>query len=163
MGRREWGSRMIETVAIALVLSAPIATAQQSVPVGARVSVVVAESRRQADHRFSPGLSMRGEVTQVTAESLWIRPSHATGTVSMSKGGIVRMYRSRGAPNRLAGFAIEGAAGAVVGAVAGFLFHDTFNTTRGKAASQGAAITGAVGAITGAFWPVEYWRRVRLD
>jgi 8-oxo-dGTP pyrophosphatase MutT (NUDIX family) len=90
MGSGRRGSGVIRRAGaaiIALAVASPLA-AQRMVPDGARVRLRVDESRAQVETRFAPGLIIRGDVTGESADSLWVRPSHAAGAVGISKTGI---------------------------------------------------------------------------
>ena len=162
---------------VALVLAASVAMAhgaqaQKQIPVGARVKVLLSERERQRETRFARRMVIRGELTAMSAESLWVRPTPVTGVVAIPTARIRRLYESRGVPSRVASMLIDGIGGAAIGAIeCGLLYGtdvygrkaDCGEASRGDAAVRGATVGFAVFGLIGLALPVERWRYRSLD
>jgi hypothetical protein len=162
---------------VALVLAASVGLAagvqaQKQIPVGARVRIVIGERERQRETRFGRRMVVRGELTAMSAESLWVRPTPVTGILAIPKSDVRRIYQSRGVPSRVASMLMDGVGGALLGAAECALFYgkDVYGrtancgeTSRGDAAIRGATTGFAVFGVIGLVFPVERWRRRSLD
>jgi len=162
---------------VALLLAASVGLtngvqAQKQIPVGARVKIVLSERQRQQETRMMRRLVIRGELTATSAESLWVRPTPATGIVAVPTARIRRLYESRGVPSRVASMLMDGVGGALVGAAECAILYgkDVYGhvancgeASRGDAAVRGATVGFAVFGIIGFVLPVERWRHRSLD
>jgi hypothetical protein len=146
--------------------------AQKQIPVGARVKIVLSERERQRETRFMRRLVIRGELTAMSAESLWVRPTPVTGIVAVPTARIRRLYESRGVPSRVASLVTDGVGGAVLGAATFAIWYgrtvngnrvDYGEASRGDAARRGATTGFTVFGIIGFVLPVERWRHRSLD
>lgn len=152
-----------------LLVSPPVVAAQfpADVATGARVQVWLPEAWRQEN---GPGhrLIVRGNVAGVTGDSIRLSIPGTTGTITVPRNDIRRMYLSRGEPSRVASALERGVGAAIVGALVWGLTNDPDRSdppnysSDWRAAGVGAAWAGGVGAAVGLIWPHERWRRVRL-
>jgi hypothetical protein len=152
-------------VLVAMVSLAAGAEAQREIPVGARVKLRIYAQERQVEARLSRRMTIRGELTASSPESLWVRLTPATGVVAVPRSEIRRLHESRGIPNRFNSMLLGAIGGAAAGALEGYLFYntDTFEvdygaTSRGQAAARGAMYGGVAFGLINLAFPVERWR-----
>ena len=153
-------------IGFALFLLPTLATAQfpSEVRPGARVRVWIPEARRQNPPPERRQL-IRGTIESVDANTLRLGVPGTTGSIAIPRTSVVRLDVSRGV-NRFAS-AIEGAAGgAIAGAVTFALMNDPRRkggphyTRDWRAAGVGAEWGAGIGAVIGALFPHEQWKRV---
>jgi hypothetical protein len=152
-------------LAFALVGRPLAAQFPPDVAVGTRVRVVLPDSLRQT---WGPREQwLRGEVTALTADTLYVRLQGAAAPVPIRRTAIKRIDRSLGVPSRPES-AVRGAVGwafwgAIYLATARKVADDDRTWRRfGDDLAEGAAIGAGVGFVLGAIFPSERWRRVRL-
>ena len=154
-----------------LSVAMPIpATAQSGFPAeiqpGTRVDVLVRDTSRQV-WVVPPQQSIRGTVTALAGDTLRLRVPHTSGTLAISRADVRHLRRSLGVPNRGESAARGLVGGAVLGALYGLILRSTERSdwgerTTGDAALLGAGIGAGIGVVTGAIFPTERWKRVKL-
>lgn len=160
---------LTRAIAIGLALAARGISADaqdlSSLRTGERVRVIIPEAFAQPE---VPGVgrhSLRGNVSRVVADSLFLSIPGTAGELGIARASIKRIDRSRGVPSRPISAIRRGLATAVVvGGFAALTFdlpsHWDANS-RGDAALRAAAFGGSVGLVHGALFPTERWRRLR--
>lgn len=131
---------------------------------GARVQVRLPEVQYQVDGRR--GQLVRGRVTALTPDSLYLAITDSLGPVAVPRYLIERLAYSRGVPSRVASAARRGL---FVGAGTALLFvlvnemaEEPGRATTGSAALFGAGVGLTTGVMLGAVYPRERWKGVRL-
>jgi hypothetical protein len=151
-------------LAFALVGRPLAAQFPPDVAVGTRVRVALPDSLRQT---WGPREQwLRGEVTTLAADTLYMRLPGTAAPVPIRRAAIKRIDRSLGVPSR----AESALRGAVTWAVwFGLNWAMIRNASDdpswdrfGDELAEGAAIGASVGFVLGAIFPTERWRRVRL-
>jgi hypothetical protein len=156
---------LVFALSIALAAARPLAAQfPPDVAVGARVRVALPDSLRQA---WAPREQwLRGEVTTLAGDTLYLRLQGAAAPVPIRRAAIKRIDRSLGVPSR----AESALRGAVAWAVWFGLNWATIRHADGDGSwrrfgddlVEGAAYGAGAGFILGAIFPTERWRRVRL-
>jgi hypothetical protein len=132
---------------------------------GARVQVRLPELQYQlAGPR---GQLLRGRINGLSADTLYLSVTDSLGPLPIPRRMIDRLQLSKGVPSRLnnalRGGLIAGIGTALLSVGLNELHDEPDNdTSAGTAALVGGAVGFAVGGITGAIWPAERWKRVRL-
>lgn len=153
-----------------LVLFSPLPAMAQlagRVQQGERVRVWLPESYLQDNGPWRRQL-LRGTVTSVSSDTLYLSVPGASGTLAVARPSIRRLDISRGRPSRVASAFERALAGAVVGAIATVIDNDPRGSEwphfsrEWRAAEEGAKWGAAFGAAVGFVFPTERWRRVRL-
>jgi hypothetical protein len=127
---------------------------------GARVQARLPETQLQIEG--PRGHLVRGRVTALTADTLYLAVTDSLGPLAIPRPLILRLDLSRGVPSRGESALRRGLGTAVAGALTGLLvaaFDDDVES--GDGALVGAGIGLAVGAISGALFPRERWKRAR--
>jgi hypothetical protein len=157
--------RLATLTLLALAPSAMRAQDLTALHVGDRVRVLIPEAAAQREVPVLRRFSLRGNVTRVNADSLFLSIPGTVGDVGVPRGSIRRLDRSRGVPSR----AVSGLGrGLGMAIFSGGLAAMTFDSrslwgasTREDAAIRGATFGASIGFIHGVFFPTERWRRVR--
>jgi hypothetical protein len=137
----------------------------EGVAAGARVQVRLPELQYQlAGPR---GQLLRGRITGLSADTLYLSVTDSLGPLPIPRLMIDRLQLSKGVPSRLnnalRGGLITGIGTALLSVALNELHDEPDNdTSAGTAALVGGAVGLAVGGVTGAIWPAERWKRVRL-
>jgi hypothetical protein len=153
----------------ALFLAAPLAFAQAQLPsVGERVRLTLYEAQPQPEKPAARRLILRGELTRVDGDSLYLRPSALTGELGISRAAVRSLHRSRGVTPRGLNALRWGLFGAFEGAVALGVMYDPRQRdygviNRGEAIALGASVGAISGAVWGALLPAERWKRVKAQ
>jgi hypothetical protein len=158
--------RLPIALAVILIAAAPVASAGQQIAPQTRVRITLAP-QRDVEGREDPQV-LRGTLLSMTADSMTLQVHPAATPVTVARTAVRRIDVSRGVPSRVASAAIGGLGGAALGSLA--LMQDANVTAAGdtahgsvtKRALAGAAIGGAIGIVSGALYPHERWRRVRI-
>jgi hypothetical protein len=129
---------------------------------GARVQVQVPERQYQFDvHR---GQMLRGKVATITADTLYLAVGDSIGPLAIPRGLVQHAYVSRGVPSGSESAIRRGIGGAIGGALVGWavgaLDDDIDN---GDAALIGGTIGLGTGALFGALFPQERWKRMKWE
>jgi hypothetical protein len=127
---------------------------------GARVQARLPEAQLQIEG--PRGHLIRGRVTALTADTLYLAVTDSLGPLAIPRPMIMRLDLSRGVPSRGESALRRGVGGAVGGALVGLLvaaFDDDVDS--GEGALVGASIGLGLGAISGALFPRERWKRAR--
>jgi len=166
IGRARRLAKVCISMALLIALGAHSASAQSdSVPLGERVRVRVADLHRQGD--MLPRLmELRGTLTRADSSDLFIAIAPGGGTIAIPRRSVRSLAVSAGVPSRLESAVRRGIAWTFIGAFLGFGFRD-FPDRDGRtpwrdAVTAGAAAGALTGVIMGAFTPYERWRRVPL-
>jgi hypothetical protein len=129
---------------------------------GARVQVQVPE--RQYQLNVTRGQMLRGKVTATTADTLYLAVGDSIGPLAIPRRLIQHAYLSRGVPSSGESAIRRGLGGAIGGALVGWgigaLDDDIDNS---DAALIGGAIGLGTGAIFGALFPQERWKRMKWE
>jgi hypothetical protein len=129
---------------------------------GARVQVRLPEIQYQfAGHR---GHYLRGKVTTLTADTLYLAVTDSLTPLPLPRRFIQRLEYSRGVPSRGASALRQGLISGVTSAIFFVLVNELYDdgASAGDAALLGGAVGLTVGGITGALYPKERWKRVKL-
>jgi hypothetical protein len=154
-------------IAVALTnLSGTTALAQWPLDLmaGARVRVEVPEQQYQADTRR--GHRLRGRVTALAADTLYLAVTDSLGPLAIPRTLVQRLDLSRGVPSRgmsalRRGFLV-GAGCAVVALAISGLDDEPDGSDAEEAALIGGAVGFGTGALFGALFPHERWKRIRF-
>jgi hypothetical protein len=161
---------MMRTLGIALITAAAAfhqlaAQWPPSVTAGARVQVRLPEVQYQLGG--TRGHLIRGRVTALTPDTLYLAITDSLAPIPVPRRLIERLQYSRGVPSRLeSGLRrglITGAAYALVLAAWNELDNDPGGSSTGTAALVGGGLGLVTGGIFGAIFPIERWKRVRLE
>jgi hypothetical protein len=132
---------------------------------GARVQVRLPELQYQVGGRR--GQLVRGRVTALTPDSLYLAITDSLGPVAIPRHLIERLAYSRGVPSRVSSAArrglFAGAATALLFAVLNEMDEQPSRASTGSAALVGAGVGLTTGAVLGAIYPHERWKGVRLE
>jgi hypothetical protein len=105
---------------------------------------------------------LRGKVTALAADTLYLAVADSLGPLAIPRTLIQRLDLSRGVPSRGVSALRRGVGGAIGGALVGWaigaLDDDIDN---GDAALIGGAIGLGTGALFGALFPHERWKRMK--
>ena len=154
---------VLSTCALAI---APLSTGLGQWPSGmmpgARVQVQLPERQYQfSAHR---GQMLRGKVTATSADTLYLAVADSIGPLAIPRRLIQHAYLSRGVPSRGESAVRRGIGGAIGGALIGWgigaLDDDIDNS---DAALIGGAIGLGTGALLGALFPYERWKRMKWE
>jgi hypothetical protein len=149
-------------LAIGLVpVSAALAQWPSELAPGARVQVQLPEHQYQSDARR--GHLVRGRVAAVTADTLYLAVADSLGPLAIPRPLVQRVDLSRGVPSRGASAIRRGIGGGISGALVGWAIgalDDDIDD--GDAALIGGAIGFGTGALFGALFPRERWKKLKL-
>jgi hypothetical protein len=133
---------------------------------GDRARIVVREAQAQDEAPGRKQLILRGNVTRVSGDTIFLRPVGTTGELGIPTSSALRLHRSLGVRSRPAS-AFRGAVTfAIVGAATFALTYrrdemDYDVDSRGQAAALGAGVGAITGLVFGALQPTERWQRIR--
>lgn len=157
-------------IALLLVAAAPaVAQAQfaSAVTEGVRVRVTIPDGFRQRAWEGRQAL-IHGNVARVTNDSLYLTLPNAAGTVGIDRLQVKKLAVSRGMQSPVESAIVRGIGGAIVSAAGTYIRYqltaeeDRGSKSAGEAAGISAAYGFGVGALVGAIWPTEKWKKVRL-
>jgi hypothetical protein len=143
------------------------ATAQwpSNVAPGARVRLRLPEVQYQETVRR--GHLLRGRVTALTPDTLYLAITDSVGPLAVPRPLIQRLDLSRGVPSRGANALRQGLISGALSALMLVLINETGSRTSewdtGEAALIGGGIGFATGAILGAIFPRERWKRIPIS
>ena len=149
---------------VALASSPLRAQFPDEVSAGARVRVWLPEAHNQAEGPWRRQL-VRGSVESVSADTLRISLTGASGTIAVPRVAMRRLEVSRGVSRSASAFE-RAAGGAIGGAISWGIMNDPRNATGPhyrtdwRAAGVGAAWGAGIGAVIGLLFPYERWHRV---
>ncbi len=160
-------SRRLATGLVALATSLPFTLHAQwpaELGAGARVQARLPEVQYQMSSRR--GHLLRGRVTALASDTLYLAVTDSVGPLAIPRSLVQRLELSRGVPSRgmsaLRQGVISGAVGALSGLVAFSLIDESGGTDAGEAALLYGGVSFVAGAIVGALFPQERWKRLRL-
>ena len=150
---------------VVLMLAARGEALEGQLVVGERVRVIVREEQRQDEDATRRRLVLRGDLTRVSGDTLFLRPAGTVGELGIPMSSAQRLYRSEGVRSRAVSVIRNAVILGGLGVLYGGLLHnprddDPFEG-RGKAYLYGAAVGAATGIVWGALFPTERWQRVR--
>jgi hypothetical protein len=129
---------------------------------GLRVQVQVPERQYQSDaHR---GQMLRGKVRAISADTLYLAVADSIGPLAIPRRLIQHAYLSRGVPSAGESAIRRGLGGGIGGALVGWgigVLGDDID--EGNAALIGGAIGLGTGALFGALFPQERWKRMKWE
>jgi hypothetical protein len=132
---------------------------------GARVQARLPEVQYQVDGRR--GQLVRGRVTALTPDSLYLAITDSVGQVAVPRHLIERLAYSRGVPSRVSSAArrglFTGAGTALLFVLLNEMDEEPGRASTGSAALFGAGVGLTTGAVLGAIYPRERWKGVRLE
>ena len=133
---------------------------------GERVRILIPEEAAQAETPVMHRFSIRGNVSRVVSDTLFVRIPGTMGDLSIPRSSIREVFRSRGVPSRpVSGFRRAIGIGLLTGIYTGLTYgqvSDWGASDRTDAAMRGAAFGAIVGFMHGFLMPTERWKRVRL-
>jgi hypothetical protein len=138
--------------------------AQELIP-GDRIRIAIRERQPQDEAPALRRLVLRGQLTRVAADTLFLRPGGTVGEIGIARATAISIHRSRGVRSRAASAARSGLGLAIAGSlIAGFSYrkpnHTYGVTNRSEAFALGAGIGALTGIVFGALLPTERWERV---
>jgi hypothetical protein len=133
---------------------------------GARVQLRLPEVQYQPGG--SRGHLIRGRVSALTPDTLYLAITDSLGPVPVPRRLIERLQFSRGVPSRLESGVRRGLISAAGLALVMALWNEVDNPDEGRTSTGTAALVGGgvgliAGGAVGAIFPIERWRRVSLD
>ncbi len=113
------------------------------------------------------GQLVRGRVTALSPDTLYMAVTDSVGALALPRRLLERLDLSRGVPSRggsaLRRGVLTGALTARTLLVVSEISDDPGGRSDGESVLIGGAVGFASGALFGALYPVERWKRVRLD
>ena len=141
------------------------AQARDSLAAGTRVRLHLTPTESPAGG-VADRQNLTGTITATSPDSLTIQFHPAVAPVSLGWSAVDRAYRSRGVPTRAQSAARAGLYGAASWAAMFFLLdrnqQDPVFSSNASAALWGGGLGAAFGAVVGARYPTERWKRLRL-
>ena len=149
------------------IAGSPSCLVAQRVSVGDRVRVELPESEAQDENPWRRGLVIRGRVTNVSRDTIFLRPASEVGELAIPLAGVHELRRSLGMRSRPMSALREAVgAGVILSLVMGGTFEPQRQTygvnTRAQAFAVGAMWGAIGGAVIGALQPTERWQRITL-
>lgn len=134
-----------------------------SVEPGARIQVRLPEVQYQESLRR--GHLLRGRVTGLAPDTLYLTITDSVGPLAVPRALIQRLELSRGVPSRGGNALRQGVISGALLALTAVLLNeaDENPADAGEAALVGGGIGFATGAIFGAIFPRERWKKVRIS
>lgn len=131
--------------------------------VGARVRLQLPEAEFQ--YMGSRGQLVRGTVAHLFPDTLYLRLGDSVGTVAIPRALIRRLDVSRGIPSRIGSAARTGLFWGLALGLVTALYPQREPATRShtEEAAIGAGVGFSLGAMFGAIYPLERWKRLRLE
>jgi hypothetical protein len=130
---------------------------------GARVRVRLPEVQYQ--EAIPRGHLLRGRVSALAPDTLYLAITDSVGPLAIPRPLIQRLDLSRGVPSRGANALRQGVISGALWALAFAVFSETDNGRHdtGDAALLGGGVGFVTGAIMGALFPRERWKKVRTS
>jgi hypothetical protein len=154
-------------IGLALAASFPSTVQAQwpaALEAGARVQARLPEVQYQMSTRR--GHLIRGRVAALARDTLYLAVTDSVGPLAIPRSLIQRLELSRGVPSRGVSALWQGALTGIVGVLSGFLAYSVIDEPGGTDAGEAALIYGGVsfatGAIFGAIFPQERWRKLQI-
>jgi hypothetical protein len=142
-------------------VSAALAQWPSELAPGARVQVQLPEHQYQSDARR--GQLVRGRVAEVTADTLYLAVTDSLGPLAIPRPLVQRVDLSRGVPSRGVSAIRRGlVAGAGLALLSWGIASLDDDADEGEAALIGGAIGLGTGALFGALFPRERWKKLKL-
>ncbi len=131
---------------------------------GTRVQVQLPEAQLQGAARR--GHLLRGRVAHLAADTLYLAVTDSVGPLAIPRHLIENLHSSKGVPSRASSALRRGIPSAAASALLFILLNElddaSDRSSTGTAALVGGGVGLATGALMGALYPRERWRRVRL-
>jgi hypothetical protein len=135
------------------------------VAAGARVQARLPEAQYQMDG--VRGQLIRGRVTSLSADTLYLAVADSVGSLAIPRTMVQRLHLSRGVPSRgvnaLRRGVLMGLVGAFTALTAYSLIDEQGDPSIGEATAIYGGVSFGVGAILGAIFPHERWKRVQME
>src|SRR3954464_5479390 len=132
---------------------------------GARVQVRLPEIQYQFD--WVRGQPIRGRVASLASDTLYLAVGDSLGPLAIPRRLIQRLEYSKGVPSRLASATKRGLLSAAAFALAAAVVHDASDGPHEHSTEDVALLWGGVGLVTGAtlgaIFPIERWKKVKLE
>jgi hypothetical protein len=158
-------TRALTLIVLLAALGFGDSTAQwpANVAPGARVRVRLPEVQYQ--ETTPRGHLLRGRVTALTPDTLYLAITDSVGPLALPRPLIQRLDLSRGVPSRGASALRQGVIAGALLALTSVLLNEVDDNPAdaGEAALVGGGIGFATGAILGAIFPRERWKKVRIS
>lgn len=159
----------LRTLILILLLNLGLVTSLSAqwppeITAGTRVQVRLPE--KQYQFAGLRGHLLRGRVRALTSDTLYLAVTDSVGPIAIPRSLIEQLKLSRGVPSRGASALkrglISGAGWALLLGAWAELDDDPGGLDTGEAALLGGGIGLASGAIFGAIWPRERWKKLDL-
>jgi hypothetical protein len=158
-------TKPLTLIGLLAVLGFAESTAQWPAKVapGARVRVRLPEVEYQ--ETIPRGHLLRGRVSALAADTLYLAITDSVGPLAVPRALIQRLDLSRGVPSRGVSALRQGVITGALSALMLVLLNQADETGHddGEAALVGGGIGFATGAILGAIFPRERWKKVRTS
>src|SRR3954464_10846578 len=132
---------------------------------GARVQVRLPEIQYQFN--WTRGQPIRGRVASLASDTLYLAVGDSLGPLAVPRRLIQRLEYSKGVPSRFASAARNGllsAAGfALVAAFVNEVGEEPHKNSTGDVALVWGGVGLVTGAVLGAIFPIERWKKVKLE
>lgn len=155
--------RLVIALGLLMAASHTLQSQIDSTLVGQRIRIRVPEVRQfEAGPRV---LEIRGALTGVTGDSLYVRLAASGAPVAIARERIERLAVSRGEPSRLGSAGRSALIWGGLGALWGYVLHSS-DRAHGNTWEDEVGTLATVGAVTGFVlglsFPYERWRNIRL-
>jgi SAM-dependent methyltransferase len=167
--RRKLGAIMRSFALILTFLGTALTVADAQWPpdvsAGARIQVRLPEVQYQVGG--TRGHLVRGRVSALAADTLYLAVTDSIGPLPIPRHLIQQLQFSRGVPSRFASAArrgvIAGAGLALLAVILNESEQAPHETSTGNAALIGGGVGLLTGGVLGALYPLERWKKVRLE
>jgi hypothetical protein len=150
---------------ICLAVEAAGAQWPTQVTPGARVQVRLPEIQYQFN--WTRGQPIRGRVKSLASDTLYLAVGDSLGPLAVPRRLIKRLEYSKGVPSRVASATKQGLISAAGFALVAALINEAGDEPHKNSTGDVALVWGGVGLVTGAvlgaIFPVERWKKVRLE
>jgi predicted outer membrane lipoprotein len=131
---------------------------------GARVQVRLPEIQYQFD--WVRGQPIRGRVASLASDTLYLAVGDSLGPLAVPRRLIQRLEYSKGVPSRLASATKRGLLSAAAFALVAAFINEHEDEPHDHSTGDVALVWGGLGLVTGAvlgaIFPIERWKKVRL-
>jgi hypothetical protein len=132
---------------------------------GARVQVRLPEIQYQFD--WVRGQPIRGRVASLASDTLYLAVGDSLGPLAVPRRLIQRLEYSKGVPSRFASATKRGLLSAALFASVAAFINEHQDAPREHSTGDVALVWGgvglAIGATLGAIFPIERWKKVKLE
>jgi hypothetical protein len=169
LGARSWErgcqrSLILILASIGIALQPAGAQWPAHVTPGARVQVRLPEIQYQFD--WVRGQPIRGRVASLASDTLYLAVGDSLGPLAVPRRLIQRLEYSKGVPSRVASATKRGLLSAAGFALVAALVNEAGDEPHKNSTGDVALVWGGLGLVTGAvlgaIFPIERWKKVRL-